>query len=58
MNRRDMLKGTNEMNLAYILLQPGVDLGIVMATNVGGETPDSALKMLARERYQRFGKAS
>jgi hypothetical protein len=33
-----------------------MDLGIVMATNVGGETPDGALKALAQELYRRFGK--
>ena len=50
--------GSNEMNLAYIFLQPSADFGIVMATNVGGEKPDTALKALAQELYQRFGKAS
>ena len=33
--------GSNEMNLAYIMLQPSVDFGIVMATNIGGEKPTS-----------------
>jgi CubicO group peptidase (beta-lactamase class C family) len=50
--------GSNEMNLAYILLQPSADLAIVMAVNVGGNRPDAALKGLAQELYQRFAKAS
>ena len=29
--------GSNEMNLAYIFLQPSADFGIVMATNIGGD---------------------
>lgn len=50
--------GSNEMNLAYILLQPSADFGIVMGTNTGGDKADSALKALAQELYQRFAKAS
>jgi CubicO group peptidase (beta-lactamase class C family) len=50
--------GSNEMNLAYIFLQPSIDFGIVMATNIGGEKPDTALKALGRELYLRFAKAS
>jgi CubicO group peptidase (beta-lactamase class C family) len=50
--------GSNEMNLAYIFLQPSVDFGVVMATNIGGEKADAALKALGRELYQRFAKAS
>jgi hypothetical protein len=29
-----------------------------MGTNVGGDKPDSALRALAQELYQRFAKAS
>jgi CubicO group peptidase (beta-lactamase class C family) len=50
--------GSNQMNLAYIILQPSADFGMVMGTNVGGDKPDNALKALARELYQRFGKAA
>jgi CubicO group peptidase (beta-lactamase class C family) len=50
--------GSNEMNLAYIILQPSADFGMVMTTNVSGEEPDGALKALAQELYQRFAKAS
>ena len=50
--------GSNEMNIAYIFLEPSADLGFVMATNVGGDKPDTALKALAQQLYQRFGKAS
>jgi hypothetical protein len=50
--------GSNQMNLAYILLQPSADFGIVMGTNAGGDQADSALKALAQELYQRFAKAS
>ena len=39
MNRRDLLKGTNEMNLAYIMLQQSVDLGIVMARMSAARRP-------------------
>jgi CubicO group peptidase (beta-lactamase class C family) len=50
--------GSNEMNLAYIFLQPSADFGVVMTTNIGGEMADSALKALGRELYLRFAKAS
>jgi CubicO group peptidase (beta-lactamase class C family) len=50
--------GSNQMNLAYIILQPSADFGMVMGTNVGGDKPDNALKALTQELYQRFAKAS
>ena len=50
--------GSNQMNLAYIILQPSADFGMVMGTNVGGDKPDIALKALAQELYLRFAKAS
>jgi CubicO group peptidase (beta-lactamase class C family) len=49
--------GSNEMNLAYILLQPSADFGIVMATNIGGEKADAALKALGQQLYLSFAKA-
>ncbi len=45
------------MNIAYIFLQPSADLGVVMATNIGGDKPDGALKALTQELYQKFAKA-
>ena len=50
--------GSNEKNLAYILLQPQRDFGMVLMTNVGGEKADEALKALSRELYERFGSSS
>ena len=50
--------GSNEMNLAYIFLQPSLDFGVVMATNIGGDKADTALKALGQQLYQRFAKAS
>lgn len=47
--------GSNEMNIAYILLQPKFDFAIVMATNIGGLKADEALKELGKELYTRFG---
>lgn len=46
--------GSNEMNVAYIMLQPKHDFGIVMMTNVGGQKADQAMKTLAQELYKRF----
>ncbi len=50
--------GSNEKNLAYILLQPQRDFAIVLVTNVGGEKADQAMKTLSRELYERFGASS
>jgi CubicO group peptidase (beta-lactamase class C family) len=47
--------GSNELNLAYIMLQPNNDLAMVMTTNIGGAAADKALVALAEELYQRFG---
>jgi CubicO group peptidase (beta-lactamase class C family) len=47
--------GSNELNLAYILLQPKSDFGMVLITNVGGERADRALKAAGAELYKRFG---
>lgn len=47
--------GSNQMNVAYVLLQPKHDFGIVMMTNAGGEKADEAMKTLGAELYKRFG---
>jgi hypothetical protein len=47
--------GSNELNLAYIMLQPKNDLAMVMTTNIGGAAADKALVALAEDLYQRFG---
>jgi CubicO group peptidase (beta-lactamase class C family) len=47
--------GSNEMNVAYLLLQPKSDLAMVMTTNIGGTKADDALKELSKELYARFG---
>lgn len=49
--------GSNEMNLAYIMLQPKSDFAMVLATNVGGEKADEGLRSVAVEIYRRFGPA-
>ena len=49
--------GSNQMNLAFILLQPKHDFGMVIMTNVGGPKADEALKVLSAELYKRFGPA-
>jgi CubicO group peptidase (beta-lactamase class C family) len=49
--------GSNQMNVAYIMLQPKYDFGIVMTTNAGGKKADDALKALGAELYRRFGPA-
>lgn len=46
--------GSNEMNLAYIMLQPKRDFAMVLATNVSGEKADGGLRALAQELYPRF----
>jgi CubicO group peptidase (beta-lactamase class C family) len=49
--------GSNQMNLASIMLQPARDLGMVMMTNVAGPKADQALRALAEELYKSFGAA-
>lgn len=49
--------GSNEMNLAYILLEPKTDFAMVMATNVGSETAEKALQGIGAELYKRFAAA-
>ena len=46
--------GSNEMNVAYIMLQPKRDFGIVMMTNVGGKRADQAMIALGEALYNRF----
>jgi len=46
--------GSNEMNVAYIMLQPKNDFGIVMMTNVGGRKADQAMLALGEALYRRF----
>jgi CubicO group peptidase (beta-lactamase class C family) len=47
--------GSNNMNLAYILLQPSKQLGIVLMTNIGGTKANDALLAIAEVLYRRFG---
>jgi len=42
------------MNVAYIMLQPRRDFGIVMMTNVGGKKADQAMIALGENLYRRF----
>jgi CubicO group peptidase (beta-lactamase class C family) len=46
--------GSNEMNLAYVILEPKKDFAMVMATNVAGEPADKALRAIGAELYKRF----
>jgi hypothetical protein len=49
--------GSNEMNLASIMLQPDHDFAMVLMTNVGGTKADTALKALGAALYKDFGPA-
>ncbi len=49
--------GSNQMNLAYIMLQPKHDFAMVMMTNRGGDKADDALKALGAALYNEFGPA-
>jgi CubicO group peptidase (beta-lactamase class C family) len=49
--------GSNQLNLAYIMLQPKYDFAMVLMTNRGGDKADAALKALAALLYQDFGPA-
>jgi CubicO group peptidase (beta-lactamase class C family) len=49
--------GSNTMNLAYIMLQPAADFGMVLMTNVGGETAEKALMAAADEVYKHYAPA-
>jgi hypothetical protein len=50
--------GSNTMNLAMIMLQPAREFGMVLATNVGGKSADQALRALAEDLFERFGRSS
>ena len=47
--------GSNNMNLAYILLQPNKQLGMVLMTNISGVAANDALKAIAEVLFKRFG---
>ena len=47
--------GSNNMNLAHILLQPDSDFGMVLMTNISGKKADEAFFALEEELYRRFG---
>jgi hypothetical protein len=47
--------GSNQKNLAHILLQPKQDLGMVLVTNVAGAKADRAFHALAEQLYQTYG---
>ena len=46
--------GSNNLNLAYILLQPRDSFGLVLAANIGGPRTNDALMAIAAELYGRF----
>jgi CubicO group peptidase (beta-lactamase class C family) len=46
--------GSNQMNVAYIMVQPKRDFGIVMMTNAGGTKADQAMLALGEALYERF----
>jgi CubicO group peptidase (beta-lactamase class C family) len=46
--------GSNNMNLAYILLQPRQELGLVQMTNISGPKANDALMAIAEFLYKRF----
>ena len=50
--------GSNQMNLASIMLQPSRDYGMVIAMNVSGAKANDAIHALQEELYRRFGPGS
>jgi CubicO group peptidase (beta-lactamase class C family) len=46
--------GSNDMNLAYIWVEPKRDFAMVLVTNIGGTKADEALGKLAAALYARF----
>jgi len=46
--------GSNNMNLAYIVLQPKQELGLVMMTNISGTKANEALMAITELLYKRF----
>lgn len=49
--------GSNEKNLAYILLHPKDDFAMVLTTNVSGSKADEGMRALGAELYERYGTA-
>jgi CubicO group peptidase (beta-lactamase class C family) len=47
--------GSNNMNLAYIVLQPRQELGLVTMTNISGPKANEALMAITELLYKRFG---
>ncbi len=47
--------GSNNMNLAYIVLQPSQELGLVTMTNISGPKANDALMAITELLYKRFG---
>jgi hypothetical protein len=43
------------MNLAYILLSPERQFGMVLMTNVGGKSANDGLMAVAEMLYKRYG---
>ena len=50
--------GSNQRNLAHIVLQPKQDLAMVLVTNVAGERAAQALDVLAAELYGKYAAPS
>jgi hypothetical protein len=46
--------GSNNMNLAYIVLQPKQELGLVTMTNISGAKANEALMAITELLYKRF----
>jgi Beta-lactamase len=46
--------GSNNKNLAYIVLQPQQELGVVTMTNISGPKADEALMAITELLYKRF----
>ena len=49
--------GSNNMNLAYIVLQPSQELGLVTMTNISGPKANDALMAITELLYKRFSTA-
>ena len=47
--------GSNNKNLAYIVLQPKQELGVVTMTNISGPKANDALMAITELLYKRFG---
>jgi CubicO group peptidase (beta-lactamase class C family) len=48
--------GSNEMNLAYVWVDPKRDFAIVLVTNVGGKKAEEALLKLSAALYAKFAR--